>query len=278
MRTVVLVTCTSAKHKGRHAAGYIYTKSSNFRKYMELAHLLTDSKSIFVISALHGLLPLDTVIDWYDYTLMGKSKSFKDAWGIKVAEQIRSRFDVNETKFIVLAGADYFVPLIPHLPNMEVPLKGVSMGHRPAKVEELIKDAKERSGASTCYKLHNMPQSTSSMSRASRASQQVFVPRQTIAPKPKPGSGSKPTYTRKYAPLTEYLSQIGSNEIILTLSEIEKIIGAKLPPSAYKHEVWWANNDETHTQRLGWTNAGFEVTNGRHIQTTYRVVYTKKQK
>lgn len=233
---------------------------------MELAHLLTDSESIFVISALHGLLSLDTVIDWYDYTLMGKPKSVKDAWGIKVAEQIKSRFDVNETMFIVLAGADYFVPLIPHLPNMEVPLKGVTMGYRPAKVEELIREAKERSGASTCNKPHKLFYATPSTSRA---------PQQAVAPQHNQGGSFKPTYTKKYAPLTEYLSQISSNEIILPLSEIEKIIGDKLPPSAYKHEAWWANNDETHAHRLGWINAGFEVTNGRHIKTTHRAVFTK---
>ena len=457
MKTVVLVTCTSDKHKGRHAAGDIYTKSSNFRKYMELARLLTDSENIFVISALHGLLSLDTVIDWYDYTLMSKPKDVKDAWGMRVAEQIKSRFNVAETMFIVIAGADYFIPLIPHLPNMEVPLKGVSMGYRPAKVDELIKQAKNPSGASTCYKLHKLFNSmplfrwdaiskvgfnsgiyivfevgetfygmdrivrvgthrsdgrllgrlkdhfytenndgsifrknigrailnknkhpylsvwTKSSSRTdvnfnfsiqegiekqvtrymrnsfsficipvetnaertrleagiiatlNKAADFVaspnwrgqyssereivqsgmwlkeglddiplsdieyarieylcnatpymsIVPQQIAASKQKQENRFKPTYTRKYAPLTEYLSKINSNEITLSLSEIEKIIGDRLPPSAYKHEIWWANNDETHPHRLGWINEGFEVANGSQIKTTHRVVFTK---
>lgn len=458
MRTVVLLTCTSDKHKGKHAAGYLYTKSRNFIKNMELARLLTDSESIFVISALHGLLSLDTVIDWYDYTLMGKSKKVKDAWGIKVAEQIKSRFNVNETMFIVIAGADYFVPLMPHLPNMEVPLKGVSMGNRLAKVDELIKEAKNLSGASTCYKLHKLFNSmprfkwdtineigfnsgiyivfetgetylgmdrivrvgthkkdgrllgrlkdhfykenndssifrknigrailnknkhpylsvwTKSSSRddsnfnfaiQEKIEKQVtkymrdsfsftcipveintersrlemgiiatlnkdidfvaspnwrgkyspeyeisqsgmwlkeglddiplsdneykrieylcnatpsmpIAPQNIIASKQNQGSSFKPTYTRKYAPLTEYLSKISSNKIILTLSEIEKIIGDRLPPSAYKYEVWWANNDETHPHRLGWINADFEVANGSQIKTTHKVVFTRR--
>ena len=76
--------------------------------------------------------------------------------------------------------------------------------------------------------------------------------------------------------MTEYMTQISSNEIILPLSEIEKINDDKQTQRAFKHEAWWANNDETHAHRLGWINAGFEVTNGRHIKTTHRAVFTKK--
>jgi len=41
-------------------------------------------------------------------------------------------------KIVVLEGLtsenpDYYVPLITHLPNMKVPLKGVSMGNRRGK-------------------------------------------------------------------------------------------------------------------------------------------------
>ena len=101
------------------------------------------------------------------------------------------------------------------------------------------------------------------------------IPQQAIKTEEQQTNYFKPTYTRKYAPLTEYLSKITANKIILTLSEIEKIIGDKLPPSAYKHEVWWANNDETHPHRFGWINAGFEVTSGGQIKTAHQVVFKK---
>jgi len=129
MKTVVLVTCTKSKHKGRHKAGYIYTKSANYRKYFSRAQKLTTTENIFVISALHGLLPLDKEIDCYDYTLMHKSKTIKNAWGEKVANQIKELFNIDNTNFIVIAGADYFVPLRPHLPNMLTPLKNVGRGN-----------------------------------------------------------------------------------------------------------------------------------------------------
>ena len=129
MKTVVLVTCTARKHEGSHAARYIYTKSPNFREYFSRAQKLSNDENIFIISALHGLLPLDRVIDYYNYTLMKKPSAVKKAWGEKVVKQIKELFDVNETNFIVIAGADYFIPLRTHLPNMQAPLEGVGRGN-----------------------------------------------------------------------------------------------------------------------------------------------------
>ena len=157
MKTVVLVACTKEKYKGTYPAGYIYMKSREFRKYMEYARLLTSSENIFVISALHGLLPLDTLIKNYEYALAGKPKFVKDIWGKRVAEQLKLSFDVSETMFVVLADANYFIPLMPHLPNMKMPLKNVLLGCRLSKIDELIYEAKKLSeGASTCYKLHRL--------------------------------------------------------------------------------------------------------------------------
>ena len=457
MKTVVLVTCTSDKHRGTHTAGYIYTKSSNFRKYMELARVYAGDESIFVISALHGLLTLDTVIDWYNYTLSGQSQAIKNTWGEKVAEQIKLRFDANDTRFIVIAGADYYAPLMKHLPNIEVPLKGVSMYFRPAKVDEWISAAQHPVGNSICYRIHKlfnrMPRykwdtidkvgfdsgiyilfevgeayrgmdrivrvgthrsdgrlrgrlkdhfisqnndgsifrknigrailnknmqsylsvwtKTKSRSdsnydasfqkkiedRVTRYMRDNFTftcfpveanaersrlelgiiaalnnaedfiaspdwrgqysseyevvqsgmwlkeglndvplsegefrrleflcgaapsaPQRILRAEKQPADSFKPAFTRKYAPLTAYLQGITANEIAISLSDIEKIIGDKMAPSAYIHERWWDNYDETHPHRLGWINAGFEVTNGAQIKSTHKAVFRRMAK
>ena len=82
-------------------------------------------------------------------------------------------------------------------------------------------------------------------------------------------------FTKKYRPLTDYLLEVNSNEIALTYTDIENIIGEKLPNSAYKYKAWWGNFDETHSHSAGWTNAGFEVANVREILLTHKVVFNR---
>jgi hypothetical protein len=43
---------------------------------------------------------------------------------------------------------------------------------------------------------------------------------------------------RKYDPLVAYLAGLAVNEVTLTLPEIERIVGALLPPSAYQPSYW----------------------------------------
>lgn len=128
MKTVVLITCTKHKHAGKHRAEYLYTKSEDFVKYLGCARVITDNQDIFVISALHKLIPLDKEIEWYDFTLKGRSKEENEKWGSEVVEQLKRRYDVSKTRFIVIADEDYYSALEAHLPYMETPLKGVGCG------------------------------------------------------------------------------------------------------------------------------------------------------
>lgn len=59
-----------------------------------------------------------------------------------------------------------------------------------------------------------------------------------------------------YAPLQSYLSEHRDSSVILTYGEIERLLGRKLPPTAYgQHKrQWWANT-ETHSQALAWLRA-----------------------
>jgi hypothetical protein len=61
----------------------------------------------------------------------------------------------------------------------------------------------------------------------------------------------------KYEPLTEYLQQSKNEFETLTYSTIEKILGFRLPYSAYEHRPWWANSG--HIQADSWTTAGWKV-------------------
>jgi len=62
-----------------------------------------------------------------------------------------------------------------------------------------------------------------------------------------------------YDPLTLYLSGLGEETIMLTFSEIEKVLGRHLPQSAYTYNAWWANGG--HSQASAWLNAGYKVSN-----------------
>jgi hypothetical protein len=62
----------------------------------------------------------------------------------------------------------------------------------------------------------------------------------------------------KYAPLADYLKKQTRDRVPLTFAEIEKIVGAKLPPSASKHRPWWSNNPDNSVMTRVWLDAGFE--------------------
>lgn len=64
----------------------------------------------------------------------------------------------------------------------------------------------------------------------------------------------------KYFPLYEYLSKQQERHVVLTFKEIEEILQAKLPKSAYKYQAWWGNTRSgTYVQAAAWLEAGFRV-------------------
>src|SRR2546429_8885089 len=62
----------------------------------------------------------------------------------------------------------------------------------------------------------------------------------------------------KYAALGDYLRKQRSAEVPMTFAEIERTIGAKLPPSQH-HRAWWSNNPWNNVMTKVWLEAGFET-------------------
>jgi hypothetical protein len=62
----------------------------------------------------------------------------------------------------------------------------------------------------------------------------------------------------KYEPLGHFLRKQRTAEVPLTFREIEKIIGAKLPPKAQHHRAWWSNNPDNNVMTKVWLEAGYE--------------------
>jgi len=64
----------------------------------------------------------------------------------------------------------------------------------------------------------------------------------------------------KYRPLTDFLNASSAHHLPLTFAEVEAILGAKLPTSAYEHPAWWANDaGKSHVQARAWLLAGYET-------------------
>lgn len=63
----------------------------------------------------------------------------------------------------------------------------------------------------------------------------------------------------KYQPLTDHLRGSGAAVVPMTFEQVERVIGAKLPPSARKR-AWWSNNPTNNVMTKAWLAAGYEST------------------
>jgi len=64
----------------------------------------------------------------------------------------------------------------------------------------------------------------------------------------------------KYHPLYHHLTQSGQDEITLTLSEIEQLVGGRLPDTARTQRAWWSNRERGAVQAQAWMDAGYHTT------------------
>ena len=65
----------------------------------------------------------------------------------------------------------------------------------------------------------------------------------------------------KYAALEVHLRESGQESLAMTFAEIERVIGANLPPSAFKHRPWWSNNPSNSVITHSWLKAGYKTEN-----------------
>jgi hypothetical protein len=63
----------------------------------------------------------------------------------------------------------------------------------------------------------------------------------------------------KYEALPQFLGQADLESRRMSFKEIERILGFKLPESAYKHEAWWSNNATGHSHARAWLKFGWHT-------------------
>ncbi|HZG43604.1 MAG TPA: hypothetical protein VEY93_11615 [Longimicrobium sp.] len=89
---------------------------------------------------------------------------------------------------------------------------------------------------------------------------QASAPTQVAAERQQPQSAPG-ARTSRYQPLNDHLMARQHMPVVqLTFAEIAKLTGP-LPPSAYEHREWWANQSNTsnRAQAAAWQSAGFFV-------------------
>jgi hypothetical protein len=64
----------------------------------------------------------------------------------------------------------------------------------------------------------------------------------------------------KYVGLVELLGRQQGERLDLTFEQLANVVPGGLPPSAYRHRAWWANEaDGRHVHARAWTGAGWVV-------------------
>lgn len=128
--TVYLVACVGEKKRQATRAKALY-QSQWFRFARQYVELKGEEWNI--LSAEHGLLDPEAVVEPYNVSLNDQGRSEREGWAEKVAQQIDNKYE-TPTRFVFLAGRKYREHLIPKLHQQghvcEVPMRGLGIGEQ----------------------------------------------------------------------------------------------------------------------------------------------------
>lgn len=127
MLTIGLVGCGKGKLERAARARDLYT-GALFRKAS--AYCSANYAVWFILSAKHGILEPNEVIDPYDLSLKDMPLAARQTWAHRVLKQIDER-GLSEGKFYIHAGERYSEHPEPSL-NSERLLRGLSIGKQLA--------------------------------------------------------------------------------------------------------------------------------------------------
>ncbi|HEX8591312.1 MAG TPA: hypothetical protein VF696_00975 [Candidatus Paceibacterota bacterium] len=128
MRRIVLLSCVSKKLDCSAPARELYI-SPLFRFGLAYAESLKPD-AIYILSAKHGLVGLDKVLDPYEETLNTKRDAEIREWSVRVLQDLRQVADMENDEFVFLAGDRYRRHLLPHLRHARMPLQGLGLGRQ----------------------------------------------------------------------------------------------------------------------------------------------------
>jgi len=95
---------------------------------------------IYILSALHHLLDLDTEIEPYDLTLDRMSADERRQWSVHVLRQLQARVDVANDQIVFLAGFRYRQYLVPSIAHAEIRLERFPMAMQQQELRRLLNE------------------------------------------------------------------------------------------------------------------------------------------
>ncbi len=141
MTRVGLVGCSSTKLKRPAPARELYT-SQLFRKASAYAELTCDRW--YVLSAKHGLVSPDTVLDPYDMRLGTADAPPVHDWAWVVRGQLLQELaEVPDVELVILAGDQYQTVIRPAWWPYEIPMKGLGIGQQLGFLTRELADARQ---------------------------------------------------------------------------------------------------------------------------------------
>lgn len=138
MTVIGLVGCAAQKLSRPAAAKDLYV-SQLFRK--SAAYVESHSDRWYVLSAKHGLVAPDTVLEPYDTRLGHKNGPPIWDWASRVAEQLaEATADDEAPELLVLAGEQYRTLLRRTTLPARVPMEGLGIGQQLGWLTEALRN------------------------------------------------------------------------------------------------------------------------------------------
>jgi len=127
-RPLYLIACSARKLDKPAKARDLYQGQA-----FTLATKAAAGADVLILSALHGAVEPDSIIDPYNVTLSDMTKAERAAWTAATAAQLAPHKD---REIIVLAGANY-AAAVEGFGNVSKPLQGLGIGQQLAKLKSL---------------------------------------------------------------------------------------------------------------------------------------------
>ena len=156
---IALISCSKSKRNYRCKAKELYAASELFSVSYQYAKAL-NVDAIYILSAKHGLIHEDTLVDPYEFSMESLPPHRQIDWANYVKTQMAETLNPSSDTFVVLTGMDYLKPLlaVQAFGEYSFPLRGMRFGERIAFMNREIERLKAGcfSTANQCELLHKL--------------------------------------------------------------------------------------------------------------------------
>ena len=128
---IIFLSCVKNKNEYPCTARDMYI-SDLFKKSLTYAEQLSESATVYILSAKYGLLELDQHIEPYELTLNTMNKKQRREWADKVLMQCKDKDISFNEEAIFLCGKKYREFLMDEFKNSTAPLAHMGIGEQLA--------------------------------------------------------------------------------------------------------------------------------------------------